>query len=289
MRSGGADGGRHAAPPGPGGAPGDPFAFRFLFGGKFISAGKGMHGTRTRPETELVLVASGALGIRVGRRGYDLGPGQFLVMPAGVEHGGTKPYPRDLSFYWLHMMPDPARERNLPASGTATRPDAAFFWCDALLNEQRVPDNERICDRILALLFCEISRAAEPGGAGGAASARNVDLLASAARRRMRMEFRTPGCSTASIARGLGCNPDYLGRVYRAAFGETAMDTIERLRLGHCENLLRTTDMTIAEIARDAGYSDPAYFRRRFAMRHSVPPRAWRQAHSDAGIHVNSV
>lgn len=280
------------------GGGGDPFAFRFVVGGKFISAGKGMHGTRTRSDTELVVVSSGTLGIRVGAKSYAVGAGQFLLMPAGVEHGGTAPYPRDLSFYWLHMMPDAGKERRLPQFGTVARPDKAYFWCDALLAEQRVPDNEAICDRLLALLFCEIARPAPVagGGASGAAAIatgggirKSGEILAAAARRRLRIDFRKSGCSTAMIAATLHCNPDYLGRVYRAMFCETVADTVENMRLAHCETLLRTTTLPVASIAYDAGYGDPAYFSRRFGRRHSMSPRAWRQAHTDAASHVNSV
>ena len=129
------------------------------------------------------------------------------------------------------------------------------------------------------------SREAAPVAAAGS----NGGILASTARRRLRLDFRSPGCSTSAVAKALRCNPDYLGRVYRAMFGETIMDTIDAMRLSHCEALLRKTTLGIAEIARDAGYSDPAYFRRRFVMRRSMTPKAWRMAHTSVASHVNSV
>ncbi len=265
----------------------DPFAFRFLFGGKFISVGRGRHIARTIDETEFILVASGLLGIRVGGRDRDAGAGQFLMLPAGVPHGGTRPYPRNLAFYWLHVRPDPERERTLPDVGTIARPASAFFWCDALLTEQRVPDNEAVCDRLLSLVLCEATRSSAPAVPSGDPS--GGELLAAAARRRLRLDFRTPGYSTADLARQLGCNPDYLGRVYRDAFGETIVETIESLRLEHAETRLRITTASVSEIAYDAGFGSVAYFRRLWLRRHSVPPRAWRAAHSDAANMVVSV
>ena len=77
--------------------------------------------------------------------------------------------------------------------------------------------------------------------------------------------------------------------MYRKRFGETLTETIESMRLAHAETLLRTTMLTIAQISDDAGYASPSYFRRRFKLRHSVSPKVWRKAHTDAVAHVNSV
>ena len=267
----------------------DPFAFEFVNMGKFISAGKGMHKTRTISDTELVFVTAGSLGIRVGERAYDLGPGRFLLLPAGVEHGGTRPYSRDLSFYWIHMRPDEARQRAFPATGTAARYEAVAFWCDALLSEQRVPGNGEICNRLLAIVFCELARPPLSPDGPDCGTARGGEVLASAALKRLRLDFRSSRCSTATIADALRCNPDYLGRVYRKRFGETLTETVESMRLAHAETLLRTTMLTVSQISDDAGYASPSYFRRRFKLRHSVSPKAWRKAHTDAVAHVNSV
>lgn len=267
----------------------DPFAFEFVNMGRFISAGRGKHETRTISDSELIFVTAGSLGIRVGDRAYDLGPGRFLLLPAGVEHGGTRPYSRDLAFYWIHMRPDEARQRAFPASGTAVRYEAVAFWCDALLSEQRVPGNEEVCNRLLALVFCELARPPLAPDPSEDETGRGGDVLASAARRQLRLEFRSSRCTTATIAAAIRCNPDYLGRVYRKRFGETLTETIESMRLAHAETLLRTTMLTIAQISDDAGYASPSYFRRRFKLRHSVSPKVWRKAHTDAVAHVNSV
>ncbi|MCA8898798.1 MAG: AraC family transcriptional regulator [Hyphomonas sp.] len=65
-------------------------------------------------------------------------------------------------------------------------------------------------------------------------------------------------------------------RVYRAMTGETAAQTVRRLRLSRAADELAQTSRPIAQIAERAGYATPAAFSRAFASAHGVPPAEFR-------------
>jgi AraC-like DNA-binding protein len=62
----------------------------------------------------------------------------------------------------------------------------------------------------------------------------------------------------------------------RRRTGRTVGDWIIERRMTEARRLLSDTRLTIAEIARRVGISDPGYFSRQFRRTHGVSPRKWR-------------
>ncbi|GAA2937029.1 AraC family transcriptional regulator [Microbacterium luteolum] len=71
-------------------------------------------------------------------------------------------------------------------------------------------------------------------------------------------------------------------RLYRAARGETAAQTVHRLRLERAAALLVETDLPIARIARRSGFSGTETFTRALTRAYGMPPRRFRES----GAHV---
>lgn len=71
-------------------------------------------------------------------------------------------------------------------------------------------------------------------------------------------------------------SPYHFHRIYRAIAGETAGETVRRLRLHRAANELAHPDTPIAVIARRAGYASVEAFTRAFAADHRRPPAAFR-------------
>jgi AraC-like DNA-binding protein len=86
-----------------------------------------------------------------------------------------------------------------------------------------------------------------------------------------------PDVGTAWLARRLGCNPDHLGRVLRAATGRTVLDLVAERRLALAEQALADRELPIARVATACGFASSAYFCRWFARRHGLSPGAWRR------------
>jgi AraC-like DNA-binding protein len=70
--------------------------------------------------------------------------------------------------------------------------------------------------------------------------------------------------SVAELAIAAHVSRGYLNRLFQATFGSTASAALEHLRCSRAEALITRTDLTIAAIARQCGYTDVAHFSHRF-------------------------
>jgi len=77
---------------------------------------------------------------------------------------------------------------------------------------------------------------------------------------------------------GVACfSPYHFHRIYRAMTGETAADTLRRLRLHRAAGELVEGHPAIERIARRAGYGSVAAFARAFRAGYGIPPAAYRK------------
>lgn len=247
--------------------------------GVFVCPGLGRHPDRVLDSWEVILVERGRLGIAVGGAAHDLGPGQWVLLPAGVPHGGTADYPRDLRFAWLHFRPRAGAGLALPGSGTVHDPAPVSALIRRLLDHRASPrPDPQVAGLHLALILAELAAAPPPQPA--------VDELAARAMRALRARFREPELSTALVARTLGVGADHLGRCFRRAYGVSVLDAINRCRLDEAKRLLVLGGIRIADAAAAAGFRDPQWLRRLLRRSDGVGPKAWRRMH--ARIHVNT-
>ena len=79
------------------------------------------------------------------------------------------------------------------------------------------------------------------------------------------------------IAEHLGCNPQYLSRVYQKPSGQTLTTTIHRKRVTQACHLLLNSEMRVGEIARSCGMEDVSYFLQLFKRQ---------QRHDCDGLHA---
>jgi AraC family transcriptional regulator len=79
------------------------------------------------------------------------------------------------------------------------------------------------------------------------------------------------------LSRLAGVHPVSLVRAFRRHTGTTPGAYVRRLRLEVAARALVETDAPIAEIALAAGFASQAHFTRMFALRHGVPPGAYRR------------
>lgn len=247
--------------------------------GIFVSPGQGRHPERTIDTWEIILVERGRLGIAVGDTVHDLGPGEWVVLPAGLPHRGTADYPRDLRFAWLHFRPRLGRGLTLAASGRLSDPAPVAALLRRLLDHQAsLQSDPLVLGLHLALILAELAAAPPPLPAAA--------QLAARALRTLRARFREPTLTTAAVARALGVSSDHLGRSFRKAYGGTVLNAINRLRLGEAKRLLVLGGIGIADAARSAGFRDPQWLRRLLQRSVGIGPRDWRRLH--ARVHVNS-
>jgi AraC-like DNA-binding protein len=233
------------------------------------------HADRVLPVHELILVRSGVLPIAEGDRRFTVRRDEWVVLRAGRRHYGWDVLDPDTWFYWACFGSGPSGPDAVESvvlrgqrSGPAARPDRLRTLFEQLLADQEaallMPPAAR---GYLQLLLAEILLP-PPAPPRPEAAAR----LAGRAAAFISDRLTDPSLSTARIATALAFNPDYLGRVFRATFGESTTDRIHRLRIERARALLRSTDRPIGRIGADVGFGDDRYFRRIFKRQVGLTP-----------------
>lgn len=257
-------------------------------GGFFLSRGEGIHPDRCIASHELIFVRKGVLSIQEEDCRFEVGEGQSLLLWPGRRHRGTAPFPPDLSFYWIHftLADGEPRAGSLPMTVlqhvTVSRPDHMTELFRRYLDDQESGAlDPNAAGLLVVLMLCEVSRSRPGALARDSASTR----LAGRADSHIRTHFHQ-SITPARVAAALGCNANYLSRVFREVYGHTLTDAIQRRRMHHARQLLLEDDRNIDEIARACGFADTGYFRRLFKRQESITPLAYRRLYSR--VHINT-
>jgi len=76
-------------------------------------------------------------------------------------------------------------------------------------------------------------------------------------------------------------SPGHLSRLFREHYGVSFQTYLQNLRLDKAAELLRTTRLPVAGVARRVGYRDVSRFGQHFRRKFTVPPSEWRASTID--------
>ena len=99
-------------------------------------------------------------------------------------------------------------------------------------------------------------------------------------------EFTAPHISTSTLAEEVGCNPDYLGRVFRQMYGLSIVEQIKRSRIKEARRLLLKLELYVKEVAEYCCFKNESYFSRIFKSISGVTPREYRRLYLP--LHMNT-
>lgn len=85
--------------------------------------------------------------------------------------------------------------------------------------------------------------------------------------------------SVEDIARYVGLNRSYFGKLFKDTMGASPQRFLMGYRMEHACDLLRLTARSIGEVGQAVGYPNQLHFSRAFKNYFGVSPRAWRQKH----------
>jgi len=259
-------------------------------GGLFSSRGRGSHPQRVLESYELILVRRGKLKLKEEDRRFTLGPGETLVLFPGRFHRGVGRFPEGLQFYWVHFQIHEAEKRPGRVKRLTVRQHVVLEDSARMEELFRMFLHDQETGRLfpltapayLRLMLAEMETAEEQEHVAG----QEMNRHASDTDHYIKTHFHKP-IQPAMIAAHFKLNVDYLGRLYKQAFGITLTQGIQRERLKKARECLLDSDANINEIAFDCGYTSSAYFRRCFEKCEGLSPRAWRKRHYL--YHINTV
>lgn len=231
---------------------------------------------RTLAQHALVLITRGSgrfvQSDPVLRRTEVVGPALIWVQP-GARHGYGSP--EGWEQFWLllsgrGLLPFESvlgASRARPVIPLAAEPQGIRPLFDELREVMdAVSARDALAASVLAqrVLIAVADAVAEPGAAAGTGlAARVADLAADP-------------IPMAARARVLGLTLRELQTRLREETGLSPAEFVIQVRLGRAQALLAESDLSVAAIARQVGYDDPAYFSRLFARRVGEPPTTFR-------------
>jgi AraC-like DNA-binding protein len=89
--------------------------------------------------------------------------------------------------------------------------------------------------------------------------------------------YASDNLSIATVADAFSLSQSYISRIFKKQYGRSIPDYIHELRVEQAKKLLRTTSLSINEIAEQVGYSTPWTLNRIFKRLVDMTPGAYRQ------------
>src|ERR1700754_143517 len=194
--------------------------------------------------------------------------------PAALDGDGRSPWPslrrHPLLLPFVHGQSGGLLQLEVPA---ARQPvwDKVIESIEAEL-EAREEGDGRAALAHLTLLLIDVARLAS--AVVGDLRRRGEPLLAEVFT--VIDRHRREPLSLRDVASELGMTPGHLTTVVRRRTGRTVQEWIIERRMAEARSLLSDTDLSVSEIARRVGMSDPGYFSRLFRRTHGTSPREWR-------------
>jgi len=254
--------------------------------GQLISPSGFMHHRRRFDENVLIMVTEGALHITSDNTEHTVTAGQYILLPAGEEHFGSRRSEGRLSYLWTHFRSDCGFETanaDSDAEYTYLLPETSAVFSSGItaqlfhqLTEMSLEENrctKTMSDYALSLLMMELSRE----HLGSRDSSRTLPPLVISAREWIKYHCYLP-FDVSELADALGYRADYLSSVFKRSMGISIVRYTNRLRINTAKNLLPNYGVTIKEAAYSCGFSDEKYFMRVFKELEGMTPTQYKNS-----------
>lgn len=101
--------------------------------------------------------------------------------------------------------------------------------------------------------------------------------LVNAAREFILTNYANTALSLDMVADVLGVSGGYLSRIFKSKAGQNFSEYLQNVRMENAKRMLKTTSITVNEIAIACGYNNATYFRMLFKSIFGITPRQYRQ------------
>lgn len=232
------------------------------------------NGSITLPLPGFVYITGGDLVVESESRLFQCSAGHLLFIPEGVSY--TVRHFTGLQGIEVAFKADDLLAPSFPILHSRRVLQHTFWFQDAALMgsllmkmaEAAESGDERLLQSILDLVLCLIGRSRE---GHEDISDRFLKLV---------FDHSGPILGVSQYAEQLGVSTGYLNRAVRSKTFRAPMDWVGISRLGKAKDLLRSSRLSMAEVAVAVGIDDQSYFARFFKKMTGISPRDYREGSS---------
>ncbi|MFC4305065.1 AraC family transcriptional regulator [Cohnella boryungensis] len=231
---------------------------------------------------KLYYIRDGEGWIRIGGKEYYPKPGQLVFMPANVEQSYSVVNDNTYRKYWCHFtasigeldlfqwfdVPHCVDIRNESRMLSLFEELASLHANEALLSRIR---EKAVLLEIIALFLEEAGTGTRvlPGRAGDMQRLDRIERFIEA-------RLAEP-VTLEQLARHVHLHPNYLVRYFNKHFAVSPLKYLNRKRMQKARELLRSTSLTVKEVADRVGYPDTNHFAKAFRRESSCSPTEYRR------------
>ena len=231
---------------------------------------------------ELFYVIGGKGQFLVTDRSFTITAGDMVIVNPHVEHTETSLAASPLEYIvmgieGLELNMDDTTENLFCIINFYDDGSDVQFYLKTLLKEieRKAMGFETVCQDLLDILLIKLLR--KTNFTKALASVRE-DLSADtvAVRRYIENHYREP-LTLDLLAQNVHMNKFHLAHIFSKEFGLSPFNYIQQLRIRESQELLRTTDYPLSQIAGMCGFSSPSYFSQRFSSTVGISPGEYRK------------
>jgi AraC family transcriptional regulator of arabinose operon len=237
---------------------------------------------RARPagseQTIVVVCTEGRGWCELPGRTLPVTPGHALVIPAGTPHRYGADAEDPWTVWWVHVtgddVPELLRAGEVGADGAvlvARDLSRLVSLVDEALSAMERDDSSSSLQLASGAAWHLLARLV--AGRHSVAAGR-VDPVAVAIAHLQ--DVYADNVSVARLAAQAGLSVSHFSSLFRRATGCGPREYQTRLKMSRGRELLDTTDLPVASVARMVGYEDPFYFSRQFRAVHGLTPSEYR-------------
>ncbi|ACT01211.1 transcriptional regulator, AraC family [Paenibacillus sp. JDR-2] len=266
---------------------------------------------KSNPFFELIMITEGPVHLQIGEDKLTLNSGECYLLRSWEQHKGWKPIGDHCGFYWVQFLtdpapvyqagiPDPTRPvgpTNNPHPGLQDLRITESSASDYLLLPRRLKAAKRY--ELLGLFEQLCDRFREPEGYYRYRSSlllgQILGLIADNWMEQLPVqtdsspnyllyrklvnlldETYTGDVSSTALEAELLHSYVYLCQIFKKNAGITIGTYVQQLRIQRAKHLLASTNLSVADIAKQCGFEDPFYFSRIFKKIEGLGPSSYR-------------
>ncbi len=233
--------------------------------------------------TEIFYVVGGAGKFLVEDSSFPVAEGDLVIVEPGTEHTETSISSTPLEYIALGVdgFTLPAQEDSRPWRHLSFRQNKGDILTPLRFILQETQEQavgyEQVCQGLLSVVLIRLAR--RVGFPASNVRQQTASRESTAARRYINNHYRE-NLTLDTLAEAVHISKYHLSHTFSREYGISPISYMLQLRLQECRELLRTTDYSVAQVARMTGFSSPSYFSQRFRAAEGMTPVAYRQKYA---------